>query len=457
MKRLRLPYERRVLLLAVAGSFPAVGLAVLLLWTGEFSPRLRWTLSLAAVGVWGIALVALRERLIRPLQTVSNMLAALHEGDYSMRARLGRPDDPLGLVAYEVNALGETLREQRLEVLEATTLLRRIMEEIDVAVLAFDAQDRLVLANRAAERLLDRPAESMRGRPAAAIGVADLLEGETPRVVDLTFPGGSSRWEVRLRRFRQEGRPHRLLVLSDLSRVLREEERKAWQRLVRVLGHEINNSLTPIRSIAQSLQSAHERAEGAGGPEEAGDDDGDEDMRQGLAVIAGRAEALARFLSSYARLARLPSPTLAPLDVGSWVRRVAGLETRLPVEVLPGPPVEILADGDQLDQLLINLVDNAVDAASETGGGVRVGWAADRRHVEVWVEDEGPGIADGGNLFVPFYTTKESGSGIGLVLCREIAEAHHGTVTLENRNGAGGCLARVRLPRRGAPRRAGTP
>lgn len=441
VRRPRLSYEWRVPLLSLLSAVPALAIALVLVWTGDFTERLQWTLTILSVGGWFGFWLALRERLVRPLQTVSNMIAALQEGDYTMRARLGRPNDSLGLVAHEVNLLGQTLREQRLEVLEAVALLRRVMEEIDVAVFAFDGDDRLVLANRAAERLIDRSEDSMVGRRASSLGLQDLLIGPTRRVADMVFPGGASRWELRVSHFRQEGKPHRLLVVSDLSRVLREEERTAWQRLVRVLGHEINNSLAPIQSIAQSLLSSSPGAEGAG--------DWREDVEQGLDVISNRAEALGRFLSSYARLARLPPPTLAPMDVGGWVRRVVGLETRIDVRLEEGPAARIRADGDQLDQLLINLVDNAVDAAAETGGGVSVGWRKSRHHIEVWVEDEGPGLADTANLFVPFFTTKETGSGIGLVLSREIAEAHQGTLTLANREGATGCVARLTLPRIG--------
>ena len=444
-------------MLALLSALPALVVATVLLWTGDFSARLQWTITLAVVGGWFGFWLALRERLIRPLQIVSNMLAALQEGDYSMRARLGDPQDSLGLVAHEVNALGQTLRDQRLEVLEATALLRRVMAEIDVAVFAFDGEDRVVLANRAAERLLRRSEESLTGRRADSIGLGGLLRSEGPRVVDLAFPGASSRWEVRVSHFRQEGRPHRLLVLADLSRALREEERTAWQRLVRVLGHEINNSLAPIQSIAQSLRATLKRQSktpAATGPQSVhGADVGGvqsdgwrDDLAEGLDVIAGRSEALARFMSSYARLARLPPPDLAPLDVGDWVGRVVSLETRIPVTVSEGPPVKVLADGDQLEQLLINLIDNAVDAAQETGGSVGVGWSADSGQVEVRVEDDGPGIADTSNLFVPFFTTKPDGSGIGLVLSRQIAEAHKGTLTLANRSEGRGCLARFRLP-----------
>lgn len=448
VKSARISYERRVPLLSLLSALPALVVALVLVWTREFSLRLQWTLTLVTVGGWLGFWLVLRERLVRPLQTMSNMIAALQEGDYTIRARLGRPDDALGLVAHEVNLLGQTLREQRLEVLEATALLRRVMSEIDVAVFAFDDEDRLVLANRAAERLVERSEESMIGRRAGSLGLEDLLKGPSRRVADMVFPGGASRWEVRVSHFRQEGRPHRLLVLSDLSRVLREEERSAWQRLVRVLGHEINNSLAPIRSIAQSLSSLS-ASRHDGHPTNGDAETWHEDLEQGLDVISNRAEALARFLSSYARLARLPPPRLAPLDVGEWVRRAVGLETRMKVDLRPGPEARIRADGDQLDQLLINLVDNAVDAAQETGGVVRVGWRVARREVEVWVEDEGPGLADTSNLFVPFYTTKESGSGIGLVLCREIAEAHHGSLSLSNREKARGAVARLTLPRLG--------
>lgn len=447
MKRRRLSYQRKILLLAVLGGVPAVGATLWLAWIADLPAVLRWTVILGVPGLWLLGLTTLKERLARPLQSLANALAAQREGDFSLRARLGDPDDALGLLAYEVNEVADVLRSLRAESLETAALLRRVMEEIDVAIFAFDAGERLVLANRAAERLLDRAPERLRGASAEELGLDRLLHADSPRIEDLTFPGRSSRWEVRIRTFRQAGRPHQLLVLSDLSRVLREEEKKAWQRLVRVLSHEINNSLTPIHSIAGSLRSAV-----ANVPESTSQTpstvDLMGDLEQGLAVIAGRASALSRFLSSYARLARLPEPQLDNLDVGAWVRRVSEFETRLRVKVVAGPDVRIRADGDQLEQLLINLFDNAVDAAAETGGGVRAGWSADRHAVEVWVEDDGPGLPPEANLFVPFFTTKEEGSGIGLVLCRQIAEAHDGVLLLENRDDGRGAVARVRIPRR---------
>jgi two-component system, NtrC family, nitrogen regulation sensor histidine kinase NtrY len=431
-------HESRVFTAALAAGLPAVVVAGWLLWTGDYPLRVRLTFSLLAAGTWLLGALLLRERVVRPLQTISNLLAALREGDYSIRARGANADDALGLALLEVNTLSETLRGQRLRELEATALLRRVIEEIDVAVFAFDGDRRLRLVNRGGERLLGQPSERLIGRPSETLGLSDWLTGESPRTFDATFPGGAGRWEVRSGTFRQDGLPHQLLVISDLSRVLRAEERSAWQRLVRVLGHEINNSLAPIKSIAGSLRSLAARP--------ARPTDWENDLRSGLEVIEGRSEALGRFMGSYARLARLPQPHPGSVDVATWVGRVAALETRLAVHVKGGPVVSVTADGDQLDQLLINLVRNAADAALETGGGVEVGWRTLAGVLEVIVEDEGPGLPDPGNLFVPFFTTKATGSGIGLALSRQIAEAHGGALSLEPRKGRRGARACLRLP-----------
>src|SRR6266545_1322513 len=430
----------RVFWLTLAGGVPAVALALGLLWFGGFAPRTQWTLGVAVVGVWLVCAMLVRERVVRPLQTVSNMLAALRERDFSLRARGADPEDALGLLLFELNSLGEDLRAQRLGALEATALLRRVMEEIDVAVFAFDESRALRVANRAGMALLGRPPEQLLGKSAAELGLAEPLGGEAPRVVDLEFPGRRGRWEVRRGTFRQGGLPHQLLVLADVSRALSEEERQAWRRLIRVLSHELNNSLAPIKSIADSLRGLVDRTPPA--------TEWRSDLLKGLSVIASRSESLSRLMAAYARLARLPPPRLEAVAVGEWVRRVVALETRLPVAVHPGPEVTIRADGGQLDQLLINLVRNAVDATLEGGGqgGVDVGWAAQNRHLQVWVRDDGPGVADSANLFVPFYTTKPEGSGIGLALSRQIAEAHGGTLTLGNRTPERGCEARLSLP-----------
>jgi two-component system, NtrC family, nitrogen regulation sensor histidine kinase NtrY len=434
----RIGFETRVLLLALLAGLPGTGVALALLIIEGYSAKALWTFGLLVVGFWVGFAFTLRERVVRPLQTLSNLIAALLEGDYSIRSRGATTHDALGLAMLEVNALGQTLREQRLGALEASALLRKVMDEIDVAIFAFDAEVRLRLVNHAGERLLDMPAERMTGRTADALGLDELLVGDEQRVIDASFAGGTGRWQLSRSTFRQGGAPHNLLVLSDLSRTLREEELQAWQRLIRVLSHEINNSLAPIKSIAGSLQGILSR--------EQRPDDVDEDLQRGLAIIAGRSDALQRFMASYAQLARLPAPRLAPLRIADWVARVAALETRMPVRVVDGPDITVPADGDQLDQLLINLLRNAVDASLETGGGVSVGWQRQPGGVCVWVRDEGPGVAETANLFVPFFTTKPQGSGIGLALSRQIADAHGGTLTLENRARGRGAEARLVLP-----------
>jgi nitrogen fixation/metabolism regulation signal transduction histidine kinase len=442
----RLTYERRIQLLALAAGLPGSAVALILLWTGDYTSRTAWTLGLLIVGMWlGFAL-SLRQRVVFSLQTLSNLLAALREEDFSVRGRDARRDDAMGEVMIEVNALGETLREQRLGALEASALLRTVMEEIDVAIFTFDNETKLRLVNRAGERLLARPLERLLGFTAAELGLGACLEGEVARTMELSFPGGSGRWGMRRGSFRQAGLPHHLVVLSDLSRALRDEERKAWQRLIRVMGHELNNSLAPIQSVAQSLESELQSLSSAPESQTGAAAGLLDDMRQGFGIIRSRTEALGRFMAAYSRLARLPSPKLAPVDVRDWISRVAKLETRVKLRLEEGPDVVISGDADQLEQLLINLVHNAADAVQENGGAASIGWSRQDSYLNVWVADEGPGISNPANLFVPFFTTKQGGTGIGLVLSRQIAEAHGGTLTLENRRDAKGCEARLRLP-----------
>jgi two-component system nitrogen regulation sensor histidine kinase NtrY len=436
--RQRWTFEQRIFFLAFLTGVPGSGVALILLWRGGHDLRTQWTVTLLIAGFWLACAYAVREKVRFPLQTLSNLLAAIREGDYSIRARGARHDDALGEVVAELNMLGENLREQRLGAMEATALLSKVMAEIEVAVFTFDGNQKLRLVNRSGERLLAQPAERLLGRSAAELGLADCLQGDVTRTIQMTFPGGIGRWGMRRSTFRERGAPHQLLVLTDLSRTLREEERQAWQRLLRVLGHELNNSLAPIKSIAGSMENLLIK--------EPPPPDWKEDMQRGLGVIAARAEALNRFMEAYTRVARLPQPQLKPLEVSAWINRVVGLETRLKICLEAGPSLTIRADGDQLDQLLINLLRNAVDASLETGGGVRSGWKKSAAHVEIWIEDEGPGLSNTANLFVPFFTTKPKGSGIGLVLSRQIAEAHRGSLTLENRTTGPGCIARLRLP-----------
>ncbi len=426
--------------LVLSGGLPAVAAALWLVWSGDFGVEIRWTLTILLPGVWLGCALAAHDRVVRPMQLLVNLLGALREGDFSLRGVGAAGGDALGDVMREVNALGETLHRQRLSAVEATALLSSVLSEIDVAIYAFDHDDRVRLANRAGAALLGVPVTDLVGRNAADTGLGEFLVGDVPRTFERDFPNGRGRWELRRSEFRQDGRPHRLVVLADLSRALREEERQAWQRIVRVLSHEINNSLTPIRSIARSVRRFLDRELGTNGRAA--------EVREGLDVIAGRAESLGRLMSEYARLARMPKPVLRPVGVAGLVRAAVEMEQRVAVRITSAAEATIAADRGQLEQVLINLVRNAAEASLETGGAVSVRWTDRGDVVDIMIEDEGPGLADTGNLFVPFFTTKPDGSGIGLVLSRQIAEAHNGTLVLENRGDARGCRAILRVPKR---------
>jgi two-component system nitrogen regulation sensor histidine kinase NtrY len=436
-KRLHRSLEHSILLLAIIAGLPA-GLALLFItWNQQYTFEVRWTMTTIVIAVW-VGCEALAYQMVtRALFLQANLLGALREGDYSIRGAGARPGSAVDLVMHEINALGDTLQRQRTEAVESTALLQSVMGAIDVAVFALDMDGKLMLVNPAAERLVDQPASRLLGRDAQQLRLAAYLTGETPRLIDRPFGPESGRLELRRSTFRRDGKPHQLLVFADLSRALREEEQQAWQRIVRVLSHEINNSLTPIKSIAHSIRRMLSRVPNL--PR------GDE-IQEGLNLIETRSGSLGRFLRAYAQLARLPKPQQRPVQIGPIAHRIAELENRLPVKVAASDDVEINADPDQIEQLLINIVRNAVDATLETGGRVFIDWKSDDGALQLTVEDEGPGLPDTSNLFVPFFTTKPAGSGIGLALSRQIAEAHDGTLVLENRTDAKGCRAILRIP-----------
>ena len=436
-------HEDEILALVVAAIAIPTVIALPLVWFHDYELKTKITLTLAIVVGSGALAAAIRARVMRPLQTLANLTASLRERDYAVRGRHARTDDALGLAMHELSALADQLRAERWHDEETAAGLARVVESLDAAVIAVDTQGIIRLANRTAERLVGKPA--LDGLAAAHLGLAPLLATDTPRTIELSelaIPNARGTWEVRPSEVRLSGLPHRLIVMTDVQHALRAEERQAWQRLVRVLGHEINNSLGPIASIAETLRTGLARP--------IRPTDFNDDLAKGLEVIERRAAALSRFMQSYARLVRLPPPRISRVDVQGWVARTVALETRTKVAIAGGPDVTIPGDPDQLDQLLINLLHNAVEASAETSGGVRISWATVASQVVITIDDDGPGVADTANLFVPFFTTKPTGSGIGLVLARQIAEAHGGSLVVRNRRAARGAEAIVTLPLRAA-------
>ena len=436
----RIGYERRLRLLFWLLSIPVFACVVMLLTWSRSTPS-TWILALASTLIgWAILQAWLIEQMLRPLQTLSNVVAALREEDYSFRARGARRGDSLGDLALEINALAADLQSERLSSLDSAALVRRVLEAIDAPVLAFDEQNVLRLLNASAIDCLHLSGKHSVGQAADVLGLSHLLALPDEQVTTLNPETNPVQWMVRRTSFRQHGVPHTLVLLSDVSLALRQEERQAWQRLIRVLGHEINNSLTPIKSIAGSLRLMVQ----ANSPTE--------DFERPLEVIEQRAESLNHFLSAYRKLAQLPPPQRTFFDLGSFLEQLVPLETRLPVQLVVGPDVMVHADKDQLGQAIINLLRNAAEAALENRSRppcLSLSWTVERRgsgpEAILRIRDSGLGVANPSNLFVPFYTTKESGTGIGLALVKTIVEAHQGTITLAD-HADGGAQAEVRLP-----------
>jgi two-component system nitrogen regulation sensor histidine kinase NtrY len=454
-RRVRLLYEHRISLYSLFVALPGVLVSGILIWRTPWSAESKLALGLVELVVWWVLAVALHEQTVRPLQTLANVVAALREEDYSFRARGAAAGDALGELSLEVNALADLLADQRIRAIEATALLRRVVEEIDAPLFAFDPDRVLRLVNPAGEKVLQQVAVRLLGRTADEIGLADCISVASEALVALPANSSSARWLVRQSKFREKGVPHTLVVLSDVSRALRDQERSAWQRLIRVLGHELNNSLAPIKSIAGSLSTR--LAETELNPEQR------RDFERGLAIIEARTGSLNRFLQAYRQLAQMPPPFLKKVALLPIIERVVFLETRLAVEILRGPDVILTVDPDQIEQMLINLVHNAVEAALEPSMSddrsnnctntvevrkpqVTLKWVLEDQSVVLTIDDNGSGLLNPGNAFVPFYTTKPAGSGIGLALSRQIAETHGGSIELSNLNGKRGCQVRVKLP-----------
>jgi two-component system nitrogen regulation sensor histidine kinase NtrY len=443
-------FERRILMLSLLSGLAGVLVALVMIWAVPFQISTKITLTFLILVFWIGFGFAVKNKVAFPLRTILNILGALREGDYSMRLRGARRDDAMGELAWEVNRLVTYLQGQRFDVLESTGLLQKILAEIDVALFGFDSGNILQWVNDSGRDLLRLDGTKEINFPAEKFGLDACLKGPTPRIVDLSLPGAVGRWELRRAAYREKGLSHQLIFLSDMTRTLHEQERQAWKRLVQILRHEINNSLTPIQSVAQSLQTSLKQKSRPDGWED--------DVREGLEIIAERSEVLGSFIASYSRLTRLPDPTFAEMKVETWICHVVGLETRLSLEIAAGPDVTIEADRSQLDQLLINIVSNAVEASLQArpkaDGHVVVGWKLAGAFLDVWVDDDGHGLDTTTDPFVPFFTTKPEGSGIGLALSRQIAEAHGGYLTLINRPGKSGCRAQLRLPLKGQTERA---
>lgn len=435
--RRRMATDLRLFLLVLSIAIPA---ALLLGWMSIHStlPGSAKVMIAVVVVAW-IAIVAgaARGDLLRHVRTLSNLVESIRSNDYSVKGARAREPGELAELYSQVNALQDDLKDSRQDEQELLNILEKVVSQINVAIVVCDSGDRIRLVNRLAVVLLKSPAEKLMGVDFASTVLAQLPLAPEPRVVDFRFPGAEGRWQVSQHYYRHHGRASRILFIADLKQVLSDEEIAAWQRLIRVISHEINNSLTPITSLCQTLANILAKPDSANYAE---------DVRKSLRMIAERADGLREFIAIYARLARLPEPQKVLFPVASVAARLRGIFAEKALELAPFPDVSLFGDPVHLEQALINLIKNGLEANPGDAPAVQLSCHVADGLCEFQVVDRGPGISNPDNLFVPFYTTKKEGAGIGLVLCRQIAAKHHGHVSLANRSDGPGAVAKLLLP-----------
>jgi len=416
---------------------PAMLALAAVLALGTPAPREAALLLACVLGLTGIIWRLQRHADGRRLRTLDGLLESLREGDYSVRGAVSGGDGAQARLMGRFNALAQRLQDEQRDSHESLQLLSKTLAALDGAVFAFEQDGRLRLINPAGERLLGRPAAALLGQSAEALGLAPLFDIPNGRIHPHAFPAQQGRWQVGHAALRSRSQAGRLLVMQPMERALRDEEAQAFRRLLRVLSHEINNSLAPIASMADTLARL---LPPPGAPLDA---EARADLAGGLDLIEQRSLALQRFLGGYARLAKLPEPQPARVMLGPLcerVRRLVDERIRIGVE----PELWVIADADQLEQVLINLLRNAVEAGGTEPVELRA-WI-DAGQARVQVLDRGEGLPSSDSLFVPFFTTKVGGSGIGLVLSRQILDAQQGSLELLSRAPEAGTVAEIRLP-----------
>ena len=436
-QRYRMASDVRLFLDVLLVAVPTL-LLLLWFWLSSAEPLASKLIISALALVWVVLLAErVRQHFTYHLRTASTLVEAIRLEDYSLRSSRSRESGALGELYRQVNALADCRQHAEQQEQELRGLLGKIIAQIQVAILAFDSEQNIQLVNPQAAKLAGSPAADLINRNITDTPFATLNFTAQPNLIEQEFPGASGHWQISWQEYRTGARPGKLLFITDLKQVLSEQEARAWQSLIRVITHEINNSLTPISSISQTLASRVAATDVTRG---------DEDFVKGLGLIGQRSEDLTRFIAEYARIARLPEPQKRPFDLASLLEKLQNLYgERVLYRRDKESQAIVNADPTLIEQLLINLIKNGQEAMGEPGQPVELKLDNAENSVTVQVLDCGQGLANPSNLFVPFYTTKDKGSGIGLVLCRQIANAHGGRLRLENRKDRTGAVATLEL------------
>ena len=412
-----LPLQEKLFLLGITPSLPLILLFFYIYYEGSPSKEF-----LAMLGFVYMVWVSMHFWLIRrachePFHILANQVRSIHQGDYTQRLITYPKHHAIGFLHEEINTLADELQNNRLSTIESNRRFQYLIDQLEIGVISFDENWTTTLINKHLSRLYDKSPEQLNGKKCDELGLDGLMEATSGRTIWITFPGKSSRYVIHANDFRDEGKPQHLFLLTDVNSQLREEERLAWQRLIRVLGHELNNSLTPIISLTNSLKKRILKGVV---------DEVQEESIEALDIISNRASGMNRFVSDYARLAKLPKPNRQSLNLSECLHRVEQLLSIGNLTIKQQTDVRIMADRDQIEQLFINIIKNAAQAVEAASGTILLHWERESTDVVVYVDDNGPGIEKMDNLFVPFFSTKPGGSGIGLVLSRQIAEGNGG-------------------------------
>ncbi len=436
------------LLLAVA--VPDI-LVFALLMQQDYSPYIIMLTMLMLVAASLYFVLYTSNRIRYQYLSIANLLEAIAEGDYTLRSKVTNDKDELTEVKQLLNTLTDRLATQSLEIKESQLLLDNVISHIDVAIVATDADFNLTFANPTACQLFTIENEKLDQLHIRDLGLKQPIQVGVKYAVELTHTEQAKTCHIYSVSYTHYGQQHYLLFISDIQRILMDKERDAWQKLHRVLSHEINNSLTPISSISNTLlnliPASAENNQSTETPP------APSPLEKGLQVIKSRADSLHAFIDRFQRISRLPPPDKKPFCLTQLINKCIPLFTSSQVTLHNQQSVEVFADPVQLEQVLMNLLRNAEEAMIHAKDDlidhpekapsrcIDIYVARQGNQVTIIIDDQGSGISNPDNLFVPYYSTKPGGSGIGLVLCRQIAFNHNGDLSIKNRDNTQGARA----------------